>query len=608
MSIFDDSSLSLRAKILMALVGLPSVVLGVVLYLTVKTFEEDKIAYIFETATTVTGSLATEVENELKAIQYNVVQTSALINLETRKWNNLAQNFFSDTKNLEALLVFDPDDKTNFRPHRFVNYLEKQAEQGFSAIFLSHEDIDHWIEDVQKNNVLFTFDEELNGFVVGIKHKNMVLLGFSRDPRLVREIKRPGPYALSVIDYGGKALVQGDDTQASLPITKLRDEIQKIINDKVMTKTMSVEKADGTMVLVSYKHIPSLRLLVFSFIDQREALHMFFSILRKSLLLFIMMLGVSVIIAIILSEKITTRLYELFLATRQISDGDFDVRIDVRGHDEVGRLAREFNLMAMEIQSLIQQTEGKVRMENELKTAQLVQSTFMPATDIDYGNIKISGKMEPASECGGDWWFHFRVDNKVYFMIGDVTGHGVSSALMTSAIRTVFDCLQAGMQSPAVVLDFVNKSLCRIFKGNSMMTFFLGELELETRVLVYSNASHEPPLVMTADKKIIKRKDLIPLQDGVSKRLGESPEAIFKEGVAHFQPQDRIFLFTDGILDLQDDNEVTLGERRLHELLCRVHGEAKPLPITTNDLLDAFKEHQTVPLKDDITFFIVEIG
>src|SRR5690606_35511909 len=104
-------------------------------------------------------------------------------------------------------------------------------------------------------------------------------------------------------------------------------------------------------------------------------------------------------------------------------------------NDEVGGLAQGFNFMAGEVSRLMEETKEAARMEGELETVRLVQETLFPEPVKRVGDFHLAGHFEPASECGGDWWHYCKVGDKLFIWIGDATGHGAPSAMVTSAAK-----------------------------------------------------------------------------------------------------------------------------------------------------------------------------
>lgn len=247
-------------------------------------------------------------------------------------------------------------------------------------------------------------------------------------------------------------------------------------------------------------------------------------LITKSLLFAALLLCFALLISIVKSQKITKALQDLLKATQKIAQGDFTSRVKVTAADEIGSLANSFNLMSKEVDRLMKETAEKARMEGELQLQKLFRRLFSPNVQtFDY--VQIAGHYEPASECGGDWWYYSRINNKILLCIGDATGHGAPTALITSAARSAASILETLSLDPDVLMQFLNKAIYDVSKGQVMMTFFLGVIDLETSTFSYCNASHDPPYLVKSQSanSSLKKKDLIPLMEVNNSRLGQSP-------------------------------------------------------------------------------------
>ena len=121
---------------------------------------------------------------------------------------------------------------------------------------------------------------------------------------------------------------------------------------------------------------------------------------------------------------------------KKLSDGDFKSEVSINSGDELENLGASFNFMTSKIDSFMSEMVEKGRMESELATAQAVQSSLFPDAHIKNEKTEIAGHYESASECGGDWWGCKFVDDKLYFFVGDATGHGVPAALLTATVSS----------------------------------------------------------------------------------------------------------------------------------------------------------------------------
>ena len=279
------------------------------------------------------------------------------------------------------------------------------------------------------------------------------------------------------------------------------------------------------------------------------------------------------------------------------------------GTDEVGSLATSFNAMAEEVSRLMLETAEKARMEGELKTAQTVQETLFPPPQATIRGLLVSGFYEPASECGGDWWHYCEINNKVYLWIGDATGHGAPAALITSAAKSAATVIEHLIVGPGQALSLLNRAVYEVSKGRIMMTFFLGCYDPESKKFTYSNASHEAPYLIKKSEKALTKKDLIPLNEVNSARLGQDTHSEFGEVSVDLDEGDRIFFYTDGIPDIQSPEKQAWGERDFIKGIVAVNREFPNVDVAMKNLIELFQTHrQGAGLIDDITCFMIQVG
>ena len=178
---------------------------------------------------------------------------------------------------------------------------------------------------------------------------------------------------------------------------------------------------------------------------------------RRSFFLGWSVLFIALIVSFQLGGTIVRPILELSGAAGRMARGDFSVRVAERpamlkwrSGDEVMTLTHAFNGMAERIGQLMSEVGHKARMETELETARLVQTRFFPQRAFEHGGFRISGRSIAATECGGDWWNYRHVGGWLYVAMGDVTGHGVSAALVTSAAHFAFSRLmrKLALQAP----------------------------------------------------------------------------------------------------------------------------------------------------------------
>lgn len=313
-------------------------------------------------------------------------------------------------------------------------------------------------------------------------------------------------------------------------------------------------------------------------------------------LIFFAVLGISVLFA----KGITSNLEQLAEAVRKISRGDFNLDLRIRSRDETAKLAEGFRSMSTEIERLLAETAEKSRMQNELRTARAVQATLFPETRATEDGFTIAGGYRSASECGGDWWYHRRRGDYLYVVIADATGHGAPAALITSAARAAFGLATAD-SGPLIGADELarqfNRAVFETSKGGIQMTALILRINVRTGDAEVVNCSHELPILLDPSGTVTYPE--LP----VVPRLGESLQ--FRPFVERLriEPGWTMVLLTDGVADVASPEGKSFGERRLRKLLKESRGEAGRMLDDVESALEKFRAG--ADLKDDVTLVVI---
>lgn len=257
-------------------------------------------------------------------------------------------------------------------------------------------------------------------------------------------------------------------------------------------------------------------------------------------------------------------------------------------------------------------TEKMSRMEIELQTAKAVQDTLFPEpTEFTSAKISLAGSYQPASECGGDWWFYNTIGNRVFLWIGDVTGHGVSAALVTSAARAAVSGIESNPDvTPSSALTILNKAVYDASKGRKYMSFCVVAIDLKSGACTYSSAAHELPfLIQNLGSDDPKGFDVSYLPTAnTSFLLGQQEEATFSEDTIYLKPGDGLFLYTDGITELVNPAGQQWGDRKVRQTILACARETKSAAkfvYKFNDDMHLFRNNAEV--RDDMTFFVFNL-
>lgn len=367
----------------------------------------------------------------------------------------------------------------------------------------------------------------------------------------------------------------------------------------------------GRSLLVAFSAIPNYPMNVFTSIEKEKAFEAARKIAWQTASFCLLLISISVIVAIFLSKALTQALIQLAQGTQQISGGNFNIQLQSQSKDEIGMLTQAFNLMVVKIKNLLEETAHKARMEGELKTAKTVQELLLPKAENQFGQIQVKGVSFPASECGGDFWYTYETPDSVMCMVGDVTGHGVASALITSAARAVFALAEKQkMENLVEFAQLMNTAVYACTKSSRTMTAFFLKIEKNSLKTTFINCSHVPTVIIPARKLEANQswRDLASLSEPINRPLGQRADLDFLTGEYTLTPWEELLVLTDGVFDAQNPEGKMFGERRTYQVtttyLNQRTAESVAVDFISKELV-GFQKGAEPP--DDITIISVKV-
>ncbi len=264
---------------------------------------------------------------------------------------------------------------------------------------------------------------------------------------------------------------------------------------------------------------------------------------------------------------------------------------DVRLVAQIGRFAA----IKLETTRLREDAIQKRIMDEELKTASNIQRRLLPAAPSGMGGYTFVGKNQPSRVVSGDYYdFAVRPDGKVYFVIGDVSGKGVTAGLMMAGLQVAFRIFSKSDPDPATLVTQLNLALKENLPQSKFVTLFLGRLDTNTGVIEYVNAGHTPPLWL-------HRKGATELTES-DLLLGVVTRAEFVNRKLQLDPGDSLILFTDGVSEARNAADTDLGS---NFPLGSMHGATAD--VISRAVYEAVIEHVGTAenLEDDVTLVIV---
>ena len=317
---------------------------------------------------------------------------------------------------------------------------------------------------------------------------------------------------------------------------------------------------------------------------------------------------IGVLLAIVQSLSITRPIKQMAAKADQIARGDLEARVEVKSRDEIGFLGENFNYMADQIAVLLQQTAEKAAMEQELEVAKAIQETLVPTADlVDKGSLRFAGFYQPAAQTGGDWWtWHELANGKILLVIGDVTGHGVPSAMITAAAKAAADVARHMHGNDVTVtklLEIMNYAIFESAQRRFVMTCFASIVDTRARTITYANAGHNFPYLYRAGEGGKGEFGSLMIRGN---RLGDDPASTYESKTTDLVAGDVLIWYTDGIVECENATGEEYGEKRFRASVRR-SAALDPSEMRDAIVTDAGAYFGDTARKDDITMIVGRI-
>ncbi len=221
--------------------------------------------------------------------------------------------------------------------------------------------------------------------------------------------------------------------------------------------------------------------------------------------------------------------------------------------------------VALENKRMYEDSIQQERMKKEMELASKMQSMLVPDTSLFPKNkyIFVDSFYLPHFDVGGDYYEFEKIsENEYFFCVADVSGKGISAALLMSNFQA---SLKAYLNTNLTLPELVQRLNIRVIdsaQGEKFITVFVGSYNTEKRELKYINAGHNPPFLYDKiNKKITELKDGCP---GIG-MLDEIP--FINEGIIKIPNPSKLFCFTDGLVELENEKEEEIGLEELENCI-----------------------------------------
>lgn len=300
---------------------------------------------------------------------------------------------------------------------------------------------------------------------------------------------------------------------------------------------------------------------------------------------------------------ITKAVNALHRGTRRIAEGDLDTEIEIPNQDEFGDLAFSFNQMAKAVKKGREEAVARGVLERELETARQIQQKLLPHAMPQVPGFEICGTSLPSRKVGGDYFDFIETQTgELGVAIGDVSGKGMPAALLMANVQASLHAQVIETGAVSEMVSRMNNLLVQSTDSNMFVTFFCGYLNRSKSSLTWTNAGHNPPLLVRSNAQVERL-------ESAGLMLGFLPDQAYPQEETPIQPGDVLILFTDGITEasapIEGEKREHFGDQRLIDTVLASRTESAPeiqaaiLKAVSLFTADAAQE-------DDITLVVVK--
>ncbi len=310
-----------------------------------------------------------------------------------------------------------------------------------------------------------------------------------------------------------------------------------------------------------------------------------------------------VLIYILVKRLVVDNIQKINGSLSEITDGNLEVLVDVRSHEEFDSLSNDINATVDTLKRYI--ADAEARIDAELELAKAIQHSALPSVFPPFPHRKdfdIWASMYTAKEVGGDFYDFYLINEDILaFLVADVSGKGIPAAMFMMTAKTLLKSYaEAGMEVNDV-FTYANESLCENNDAGMFVTAWLGMLNTKTGRVSFANAGHNPPLVKHADGSYTYLKSrpgfVLAGMEGIRYRKNE----------LQLNPGDTIYLYTDGVTEATNANNELYGEARLLDILNQASdADTEMICQLVKEDVDAFVGD--APQFDDITMLCLKYG
>lgn len=273
----------------------------------------------------------------------------------------------------------------------------------------------------------------------------------------------------------------------------------------------------------------------------------------------IMFAVVFILVYFLIKKLVVQNINKINATLGQITNGNLNVAVDVRTNQEFVSLSDDINSTVVTLKGYIAQAAARI--DKELEVAKVIQESSLPSVFPpfpDRNDIDIFAMMDTAKEVGGDFYdFYFLDDDRLAFLIADVSGKGITAAMFMMKAKTLIKSYAEKEEDVSLILAKVNEDLVTENKADMFVTCWMGILDINANIVTFANAGHNAPIIRHKDGEFEY------LKSHHSFVLGAMEGINYQKSQLQLMPGDEIFLYTDGVTEATNSNTHMYGDDRL---------------------------------------------
>lgn len=316
------------------------------------------------------------------------------------------------------------------------------------------------------------------------------------------------------------------------------------------------------------------------------------------------------LVTFIFAKKVSKPIEQLSNFTIELCKRDFDESIDFDevsyGSKEIKNLSQNIDSMRVRlfehIRKLSKTIKEKEQVEGELAVAGKIQESFLPKSYFLEKDIEISAFIKPAKQTGGDFFDYFQLDeNRICFVIGDVSGKGMPAALFMAKTMTLVRSSVKIFEKLTDMIQFINDELSKNNHSCTFVTFFMGIFDTKTKTLSFVNCGHNPPFLLTSSGShtmlSIKTNTILGVFEGTR----------FDSETLKLKENDTFFCYTDGVTEAMATDNSFFGELKLENILSSYNSNSSVTEIVNKVAEQVINFEKDCDQSDDITILAIKI-